>query len=133
MTLYYVDTSALAKRLRHEAESVALGRFFATGPSVPLVSSELLVTELQRVALRQGPDAPAVAQRLIAQVRLRTLGRSILDAAGALEPIGLRSLDAIHLATALELREDIDAVISYDDRLSAAAAAHGLTVIAPGR
>lgn len=131
MRRYHVDPSALAKRLRVEPESTYLKQFFRIQGDVQLVSSELLVTELGRVALRQGPQAPALAERLVGQVQLRSLTRPLLRQAGALGPAGLRSLDAIHLATALELREDIDGLVTYDNRLAEAAMGHGLDVLTP--
>jgi len=96
-----------------------------------LVSSELLVTELRRVALRLGTGAPEIADQILRHIHLRRLTRPLLDAAGNLTPNGLRSLDAIHLATALELRHDIEAIVVYDERLGEAARLHGLTVVAP--
>ena len=56
----------------------------------------------------------------------------MLAEATALEPAGLRTLDALHLATALTIRSDIGAFLAYDDRLAAAAASRGLPVVAPG-
>ena len=55
----------------------------------------------------------------------------ILEAAAALEPVDLRSLDAIHLTTALALGPEAEAIVSYDDRLNAAAVAIGLSVLTP--
>jgi uncharacterized protein len=56
----------------------------------------------------------------------------VLDAATALGPTPLRSLDALHLATALTIREDVGAFVAYDERLAAAAVDHGLPVVSPG-
>ncbi len=132
MNLYYVDTSALVKRLRQEVESSSLEQFLKEREPVTLVSSELLVTELHRVALRQGQGAPELAESLLSRISLRRLPRTLLASAGTIIPVELRSLDAIHLATALELRDDLKGMLTYDDRLADAAKVHGLTVLAPG-
>lgn len=132
MTRLYVDTSALVKLVRVEAQTSALRTYLRELDEVGFVSSELTVTELRRVALRMGEGAPAVAERLLQRIEFRHISRAVLDAAGVLSPAGLRSLDAIHLTTALELRADIDGVIAYDVRLGDALRHHGLIVIAPG-
>ena len=68
---------------------------------------------------------------LLADVLLLGLSDAVIENASRLPDPLLRSLDAIHLATALLIREDVDAVLTYDDRLAEAARAHGLTVAAP--
>jgi predicted nucleic acid-binding protein len=64
-------------------------------------------------------------------VDLFDLDAGILEAAASVQPVGLRTLDAIHLATALSLRDDLAAVVSYDRRLAEAALAAGLPVVSP--
>ena len=73
------------------------------------------------------PQARAVLDSLI----LITLPTQLFERAADLEPDLLRSLDALHLAAALDLGDDLDGIVTYDDRLGAAAVAHGITVVAP--
>ena len=100
--------------------------------AVELVSSELVETELRRVALRAGGDAalPA-AEQLIAQLTTIPITPAILRQAGALEPASLRSLDAIHLATAISLDSIVSGFVCYDVPLSTAATDRGLRIVAP--
>jgi predicted nucleic acid-binding protein len=96
------------------------------------VTSELSETELRRLALRVGGDgAIPLADRLIAKLTTIPLTITILREAGVLPPPHLRSLDAIHLATALSLEEVVAEFACYDARLAEAAAHSGLTVVAP--
>jgi hypothetical protein len=96
------------------------------------VTSELVETELRRVALRAGGE-PALgpAERLLARLTTIPLTLAILRRAGILLPPQLRSLDAIHLATALSLDPIVEEFACYDERLADAAARFGLSVIAP--
>ena len=73
----------------------------------------------------------ADAQRVVAQIAVVEPTAAILARAAILEPVTLRSLDALHLATALEIGDDLDGLVTYDARLSAAAATVGLAVLAP--
>lgn len=92
-----------------------------------------MLTELPRAVGRVGvgPADPVLVSTL-RRLSLITLSRAVLRAAGQLEPAGLRTLDAIHLASALRVREHLDAVVAYDDRLLGAARQHGLVVRSPG-
>jgi predicted nucleic acid-binding protein len=127
----YADTSAMAKLLRSEPETAAARRYLRAPNHQPVLSSELVVTELHRVALRQGPAAPPKAQQLLAGLELRKFTRRLLDHAGQLGPPTLPSLDAIHLATALEFAGELAALVTYDRRLAEAARSHGLHVESP--
>jgi predicted nucleic acid-binding protein len=99
---------------------------------VSVVTSELSETELRRLALRAGGESPiAMADQLIAKLTTIPLTITILRQAGVLPPPHLRSLDAIHLATALSLDEVVAEFACYDARLVEAAAASGLLVVAP--
>ncbi len=131
MSTFYVDTSALAKLVIDEAESVAFNRWIDVRRDAHMVSSALTVTELHRAARRVDGEACTQADRVLTSVHLRRITRAILSEASKLNPVGLRSLDAIHLATALELRGDLDGILTYDDRLAEAAVEHGLDVLAP--
>ena len=56
---------------------------------------------------------------------------AVFEVVGRLDPVGLRSLDAVHLATALDLGDDLEGLVTYDDRLADAATANGVPVVAP--
>ncbi len=84
-----------------------------------------------RAVRRAAPRLVADAHRVVASLAVIEVGESIRMRAAQLDPESLRSLDAIHLATALEVGDELDGVITYDERLAAAAVASGLTVLAP--
>jgi len=96
-----------------------------------LLASELVRTELRRAVARAGPDLLPAADLLVARLRLVRLDAELLDAAGRLAPPVLRTLDAIHVQSALLLGDDLEALITYDDRQAAAAREAGLAVRAP--
>lgn len=129
--MIYVDTSALIKLVLEEAESAALRDYLRDRDARTLVSSKLLAVEARRGVLRtQPPKLPAVDHAL-SRITLLVISDVVIESAGRLPDPMLRSLDAIHLATALLIREDLDVLISYDDRLTAAATAHGLKTATP--
>lgn len=133
----YVDTSALVKLFVEEAESTELERELLTRGE--LVSSEIVQIELGRAIARARTDPQAVVAddfeilRYISGVSVVPLDDDIRARAASIAPMELRTLDAIHLASALSLGDDIDALIAYDHRLQAAAKSAGLTVLAPGQ
>lgn len=96
------------------------------------VSSTLLAVESIRACARYGSERATDAREWLLGVALLPLDGAVMDAATALGPTPLRSLDALHLATALTIRADIGAFVVYDDRLATAAAGHGLPVARPG-
>jgi predicted nucleic acid-binding protein len=132
----YVDSSALLKLVWDEAESVALRRYVA---DTRLASSELILTEIPRGVRRvAASDATLPTQALIERARgvlddvsLVPLNRALLLDAGALAEPVLRSLDAIHVASAASLHP-LDAFVTYDVRQAAAARLAGLRTVAPG-
>jgi uncharacterized protein len=124
----YFDTSAFLKLIVAEDHSLEL-REAMTGAD--LWSSVLLDVEAHRAARRLGVSADAVSQALEA-VALITLGDDAVRNARSIGEDGLRTLDALHLATALELGDDLEAVVTYDRRLAAAAADEGVAVESPG-
>jgi hypothetical protein len=97
------------------------------------VSSALALAEVPRALRRAGFGASERrrSRQVMARIALVEVDRRILVAAAALEPPGLRTLDAIHLATALAVREDLEAVVTYDRRLAAAAERIHLEVSVP--
>jgi predicted nucleic acid-binding protein len=126
----YLDTSAAVKLLMTERESPALRRWLRRRPE--RASAALLRVELVRVVRRAGlPRLIPEARKLLAGVHLIRLDDALLDRSADLVPIELRSLDAIHLAAAASLGEDLAAVVSYDDRLLAAATSLGLPTATP--
>lgn len=127
MTLL-LDTSALVKLLVAEPETAALRAYLRSRPV--RAASALVRTELRRAAVRLPGDLLPTAERLLAGLALVPVDDALLDTAGTLGPAVLRSLDAIHLAAALRVAP-VEAVITYDDRMSTAAASLGLRVAAP--
>lgn len=126
--IVYVDTSALGALLIEQPESNALVEWLDRTADV-LVSSDLLESELRRIAVREGIDQGAVT-RILDGVGLAALDRAVYRGAGLLPMPYLRTLDALHLEVAMRL--DATAVLTYDHRLGKAARAVGLQVIAPG-
>ncbi len=126
----YVDTSAAAKLLVEEAESAVLAteldRLVAAGARP--TSSALLETELRRLAVRIDAEQALVSD-LLDHFDLVGVDTVIVRSAGLLPGRGLRSLDALHVATAMQV--DAELVISYDARQAAAARAAGLRVVSP--
>lgn len=125
----YVDSSALVKLAVREAESGALRRYLSRHR--PLVSSALARTEVARALLPLGPEAVRRGREVLARVDLLRINDRVLDAAGLLTPADLRSLDAIHLASAVQLGSDLRGFVTYDERLATAAAGRRIRVIRP--
>lgn len=123
--MIYLDTSAAAKAVLDEPESPAIRRLFAEG--TPFVSSTLFAVELHAISDRRliHPDA---AREVIERVALVSLGDDITTAAIDLHS-RLRTLDALHLATALRLGSAIDGILTFDDELAAAASQRGLDAL----
>jgi predicted nucleic acid-binding protein len=125
----YLDTSAAAKLIVDEDESEALAAYIDSSMNEQeLVSSAFLETELRRLAIRLEFDQSVVTD-LLARVDLVDPPRSLFHEAGLLPGAHLRSLDALHLATAL--RVDCEFFLAYDKRLVDAARAVGLSVRSP--
>ena len=130
--MLYLDSSALVKLVAPEPESKALFGYLADRPE--LLSSALARVELMRAVRRLGNegDLRARTEKVLGSVALLRVDDPVLTAANALEPSTLRSLDAIHLATALSVRDELESFVVYDRNLAAAAQAHGLSVSTPG-
>lgn len=122
----YLDTSAAVKLISDEQESDGLRSYLDEGPT--LVSSDLLETELRRIGIRHDIDQVLITS-VLDGVTLTPLIRDQFREAGLIPQIGLRSLDALHLAGALHI--EASAILTYDIRLAEAARAHGLEVVAP--
>lgn len=130
--MIYLDTSAFVKLIRGERETSALQTFLRERSEAPLVGSALLVVETRRAVLRQARGDLARADLLLTRIDQVDITRAVLEAASRLPDPTLRSLDAIHLATALQLGRDLDALVTYDSRLAAAAGRQGVPVVTPG-
>ena len=127
---YYLDTSAAVKLVLNEAGSTALSTW-AAAHADDVVSSDLLRTELLRATRRGAPEQMPRARQVLDSVTIVSLPPATFERAAELDPPLARSLDALHLAAALELGDELDGIVSYDDRLSASAALHGIAVVAP--
>jgi predicted nucleic acid-binding protein len=127
---YYLDTSAAAKLVQREPESTAL-LSWAAEHADDVVSSDLLRTELLRATRRGAPELMSRARAVVDSITLLVLPPMTFERAAELDPPQMRSLDAIHLAAARELGDELDALVTYDEGLAAAAELHGITVIAP--
>lgn len=127
MGALYLDTSALGKVLLDEPGAPMVLR--ELGDHDAVVSSWLLRLELRRLALRHG--VIEAADELLRGVALAPLAQGTLRIAETTEPRGVASLDAIHLATAVQMRRTVDAVMTYDRDLARGAEHHGLAVLAP--
>lgn len=125
----YLDASALVKLVDREPESPALRRFLRGRRA--LFASALVRTEVARAVLPLGPQLAKRARDVLAAVELVRVSDRILNVAGTLVPLDMRTLDAIHLATAQELEDDLARVVTYDDRIAAAASSLGMTVVSP--
>lgn len=126
---FYLDSSAIVKLVVAEPESAALRRYLRRRR--PLLSSALVRAEVSRALLPLGEPAVRRGQELLARLELIRISDRVLAAAGSLLPAGLRTLDAIHLATAQQLGGDLSRLITYDQRMHASAAAIGCPVAAP--
>ena len=129
MPATYLDSSALVKLAIEEPESGAL-RAHLRRRKV-LVSSALARTEVLRALLLEGEEGLARGRAVLGRVELIRVNGRLLNAAGLLQPPDVRSLDAIHLATARELGSDLSQVISYDERMVEAAKGLGLKTASP--
>lgn len=127
----YLDSSALVKLIQVEAESDALGRYLQQHQSDRQVSSLLARVEVVRAVRPNGAHLVPLAHRQFSRMSLVPMHRGLLDEAADLEPAGLRSLDAVHLASARRLGDELRAVVTYDQRMQAAADSLGLPTAAP--
>ncbi len=128
--LVYVDASAFVKLVLPEPETPAL--LAALDGAARLVAAEVIEVEVLRATRRGGGD-PAVARAQLAALRTLPLSSEIRARASLLDPPTVRSLDAIHLATALSLGERLDRLYTYDERMALAGRQAGLDVLAPGQ
>jgi uncharacterized protein len=131
--MIYLDTSALVKLIRREPESDALADWLDARPSALWVSSTLVEVELPRALRRTDPALLADVPATVARVARYEIDEVVRAAAAAFPDPNLRSLDAIHLATARGIfGRQLTAFVTYDLRLLAAAEASDLPSASPG-
>jgi predicted nucleic acid-binding protein len=125
----YLDSSALVKLVVDEPHGHALKQALADWPR--RATSRLAVVEVLRAVRRRDPGAESLAREVLARTALLVVSDRVLVTAVEVGPARLRSLDAIHIASALRIRAALAAFVSYDSRQIEAAAALGLPVVSP--
>ncbi len=128
---FYLDTSALGKLIVAERESAALRGWLADRRGATLITNSVGAVELHRLAARVSQQASSAAVLLLARIDLLSLTPGALAAAAHLPPPEVRTIDALHIASAAEL-SDLEALVTYDHRMHAAALGYGLSVENPG-
>ncbi len=129
----YLDSSALVKLVMHEKETTDLLGVLADWPE--RASSAVARVELLRATrrIRAGAATRRRAEEVLKRVALVAVDEPVLSSAAGVDPPVLRTLDAIHLATAMSLGDELGAVTTYDGRLGAAAREAGIQILTPGR
>jgi uncharacterized protein len=131
VSLYYADTSAVIKLLVEETDSRAFAAFYDAHADAEWVSSALLRVEVTRAVARALPALLPEARDLLPAFTYVAIDDDIIEGAMDEPDRGLRSLNAIHLATARIFAPELDAIATYDDRLIRAAAEAGLETVSP--
>ncbi|MEI7888077.1 MAG: type II toxin-antitoxin system VapC family toxin [Actinomycetes bacterium] len=127
---FYLDTSALVKLVVHEPETDGLRDWLAETPRDPVVC-DLARTELLRAVRRVAPELLVQARIVLDALTITEVTTAVFEAAGRLDPSILLTLDAIHVAAALDLGDDLEGMVTYDERLALAAQQNGILVAAP--
>jgi len=130
--VFYLDTSAAAKLVVAESGSEAMASW-AAAHETQVIASDLLRTELLRATRRVAPDRMERARSVLDAITLFNLPSTTFERAATLDHDELRSLDALHLAAAMELGDELEGIVTYDDRMAGAANRYGFAVIAPSR
>ena len=125
----YLDSSALVKLIAVEKESDDL-EAYVEGREI--VSSEIARTEVVRAVARRHAGLAEAAEDLLADIGLVAVNTVVTMAAAWVRPLTLRSLDAVHVASARRMEGDLEALVTYDQRMVDAARAAGLPVASPG-
>ena len=126
--VWYVDTSAFVKLIVEEESSSALRTWYSSHDG--LWSSQLLRTEALRAAQRLGIDRGSI-EAALETVSLILPSVVTFASAGRLQPKGLRTLHALHLAAAREIGSDLEGMVAYDQRLIDAARKASIEVMSP--
>jgi predicted nucleic acid-binding protein len=128
----YLDSSALVKLVRPEVETFALEEYLQGSRRRPQVASSIVITEMRRAVVKHAPpDVTDTVTELLGRLILLPVNRPVLEHAGMLPGRYLRSLEAIHLASALRLRSALTALVTYDQRMRGAAADAGVPTVTP--
>jgi hypothetical protein len=130
--LIYLDSSALVKLAVTERESAALIEWLSHSPNLVRVSSPIVRVEVPRAVWRVDPGSLPQAYMVVRRIRDVLMSADVVTRAAGIRPNTLRSLDAIHLASALAVKRDLTALVSYDKRLLAAAGEADLPTVSPG-
>ena len=130
MSAIYLDSSALVKLAVQEEESDALRKHLRRRRRI-WISSALARTEVLRALIPSGEPALESGQGVLARCELVRVNDRILNLAATLLPANVRSLDAIHLATAQRLGDDVGELVTYDDRMATAARSLKFRVTSP--
>ncbi len=131
MSLYYADTSAVIKLLVEETDSNAFAAFYDAHSEAEWVSSALLRIEVMRAVARARPALLPAARDMLLAFSYIAIDGDVVEGAMNEPDRSLRSLDAIHLATARILAPELDALVTYDDRLRKASTDAGLVTVSP--
>lgn len=131
MTSYYLDTSAAIKLLVEQSHSLPFAQFYDDHADASWISSTLLRVELMRAVTRSLPLAISDARDLLLAFDYVNIDEQVIESAMNETDRVLRSLDAIHLATARVLGTDLEGVATYDDRLAGAAVRAGMSIVSP--
>ena len=128
----YLDTSGLAKLVVNGAETASLRSWIGQRRDRSLVTNIIGAVELQRLSARVSQQALATAVILLGRIDLLDLTPAALALAGQLPPPEVRTLDALHIASAAQLA-DLEVLITYDRRMAQAAVGYGIRVESPGQ
>lgn len=131
--MIYLHSSAVLKLLVQEPESDSLEDWLTQQSDVPVASSELARVEVPRACRRLNVEAVPAARVLLGQLDMIPLTTTLLEQAADVGDPLLRALDAIHLASALSIRAELSAFVTYDRRLATATHDAGIGVLQPGR
>jgi uncharacterized protein len=129
--LIYLDSSALVKLAVTEPESAALADWLRDSSQLVRVSSPLVRVEVPRAVWRADPGSLPQAYTIVRRLREIRMTEAVLTRAAGVRPNVLRTLDAIHLASAMSVRDNLTALVSYDKRMLAAAQDAGLPTASP--
>ena len=129
--MIYLDAAAVVKLIRREEHSDDL-RTWVSARSSRFVSSVLLEVEVPRALRREAPGSLVTVPEVLVRIFRYEVNAIIRSIAASFTEPSLRSLDAVHLATAQLVRADLEAFVTYDKRLLAAAAGVGLPIASPG-
>jgi uncharacterized protein len=129
--MIYLDSAAIVKLVHAETESAALRAWLAERAETGWISSVLTEVESFRALARYVPEAAARLPAVLDQIDLIDLDPPVRILAQTVRPATVRSLDAVHLGTALHVRQALTSFVTYDKRLLEAAVAAGLPADAP--